>query len=238
MGDIRLLYEDEEALVLDKPAGLLVHPDGRRGEPTLSEWVRERYPALVGVGEPLRLASGETVDRPGIVHRLDRETSGAIVVAKSPASFAALKRQFQSRAVAKVYNAFLHGELAAKEGTIDRPIGKSRSDFRKRSAQPGARGKLREAATDYRVLLARKGFSFVEAMPRTGRTHQIRVHMKAIHHPVVCDSLYGGKLGCALGFARLALHARKISFETLRGKVEVEAPLPPDFERALAELSR
>ncbi len=235
--DTSVLYEDADTLVVNKPSGLVVHRDGRTDEPTLADWISKMYPGIVGVGEPLVLSDGTRVDRPGIVHRLDRETSGVLIIAKNQASFLRLKEQFQARRIAKTYHAFVHGEIREASGTIDRPIGRSTSDFRKWSAQRGARGELREAVTEYSVCARGKGFSFVEVRPKTGRTHQIRVHFKAVNHPVVCDSLYGGKLGCALGFARLALHASRIEWEGVSGeRVAVDAPLPADFVSARAAL--
>ncbi len=235
--DIPLLYEDADTLAINKPAGLVVHRDGRTDEPTLADWISKTYPAIVGVGEPLTLSDGTAIDRPGIVHRLDRETSGVLIVAKNQESFLRLKEQFQERRISKTYHAFVHGDMKSVEGTIDRPIGRSAGDFRRWSAQRGARGELRDAVTDYTALVRARGFSFVEVRPKTGRTHQIRVHFKAINHPVVCDKLYGGKLGCALGFTRLALHASRIEWEGAGGeRVVVEAPLPADFVRARATL--
>jgi 23S rRNA pseudouridine1911/1915/1917 synthase len=179
--------------------------------------------------------------RPGIVHRLDRETSGALLVAKTAAGHAHLKQQFQERTMVKKYLAFVWGEIPEEFGTITRPIGRSTSDFRKWSAQRGARGELREAET-YWTRLATKTiieggkkekFSLVEVEPKTGRTHQIRVHMVAVHQPVVGDILYAAKRPMALGFERTALHARSIEFTNVAGKrIKVAAPLPEDFERA------
>lgn len=235
--DMEVLYEDPHVLVVNKPAGLVVHSDGRTQEPTLTQWALHYYPPLRGVGEPLVLSDGRVIDRPGIVHRLDRETSGVLVLAKDQETFLWLKHQFQNRDVEKVYNAFVYGVLKEPQGIIDRPIGKSRSDFRRWSAQPGARGELREAVTEYRVLAASRAFSFLEVVPKTGRTHQIRVHLKAVHHPVVCDTLYAPKQPCALGFGRLALHARELAVPLPSGQLKrIEAALPPDFEAALQAL--
>ena len=233
-----VLFEDDEVIVIDKPAGLVVHADGRTVEPTLVDWILETHPALEGVGEPMRLTNGTVIERPGIVHRLDRETSGVMVLAKNQDSFLYLKTQFQDRAITKTYNAFVYGKLPDAEGVIDRPIGRSRTNPRLWSAQRGAYGTLREAVTHYRVLVERELVSYVEASPKTGRTHQIRTHFKAIHHPVVCDKLYAPKAPCLFGFTRVALHARTIRF-TLRSGEEkqFEAPLPSDFVEALAELT-
>jgi 23S rRNA pseudouridine1911/1915/1917 synthase len=168
------------------------------------------------------------------VHRIDRETSGALILAKTQESFLSLKSQFQERDIAKEYHTFVYGAMPKKEDTINRPIGRSRNNFRQWSAQRGARGTLREAVTHYTVLIPGKEVSFVKAEPQTGRTHQIRVHFKAINHPVVCDSLYAPKQKALLGFSRLALHARSIEFKDLDGKShQIIAPYPEDFETAL-----
>lgn len=232
-----VLFEDDDILAINKPAGLMVHPDGRSTAPTLVDWLLEHYPSLEDVGEPLALSSGITVARPGIVHRLDKDTTGVLLIAKNQAAFEHLKEQFKNREVRKEYLAFVYGEMPDEQGVIDRPIGKSRKDFRRWSAERGAKGELREAQTAYRVLGKAKGFSVVSASPKTGRTHQIRVHFKAINHPVVCDRLYAPKRPSALQFTRTALHARSVTFRDMSGKERsIDAPLPPDFIAALKEL--
>jgi 23S rRNA pseudouridine1911/1915/1917 synthase len=236
--EIPVLFEDNDYIVINKPAGLVVHADGRTIEPSVASWVALRHPEMIDVGEPLVLSSGIAVVRPGIVHRLDRETSGALILAKNQNAFLHLKQQFQDRLVGKLYHTFVHGSLKEDEGEIARPIGKSSKDFRRWSAQPGARGELREALTLYRVLGRGKDTTFVEVEPKTGRTHQIRVHFKAIHHPVVGDKLYAENQPKRLGFDRTALHAHKITFLNVEGKsVSVEAPYPPDFVEALEKFN-
>lgn len=233
---IEILYRDKDLLVFNKPAGLITHPDGRTDEPSLSEWLAKKFPETIGVGEPFE-RDGIVIQKPGIVHRLDRETSGAIVVARNQKSFLNLKEQFQNREVRKFYHTFVWGELKNDEGKIDRPIGRNAKDARLWSAQRGAKGAMREALTLYRVLWRGRGISFVETEPKTGRTHQIRVHFKAINYPVICDKLYSPNRGCVLGFGRTALHSRKIEFKNLAGEiVSVEAPYPADFKKAMKEL--
>ena len=239
--NIHILYEDDEVLVLNKPSGIVVHPDGRTKEPTVADWVLEHYPSIRGVGETIELTSGDVIEKWGIVHRLDRETSGVLLIAKTQASFLNLKKQFQDRTITKTYRAIVHGFFKECEGTIDRPIGRSASDFRKRSAEYGARGDLREAVTDYRVLgegeTVGVKLSYLEAAPHTGRTHQIRVHLKAINHPILCDKLYAPKLPCLAPMGRVALHAFSVVFKSQDGTVrKIEAPLPGDFRGELAEL--
>ena len=215
----------------------MVHGDGRSKERTLTDWLLRKYPEIEKVGEPLKLveSSKETIIyRPGIVHRLDKETSGSIIIAKNQETFLFLKSQFKERTIIKNYHAFVYGKIKELRGVIDRPIGRSNKDFRMWSAQRGARGDLRKAITLYRVISQNKDFTFVEATPKTGRTHQIRVHFKAINHPVVCDKLYSPKKPAGLGFQRLALHAFQIKFKNMEGKlIEVEAPYPEDFKEAI-----
>lgn len=231
-----ILFENDDVIAVNKPTGLVVHPDGRTDERTLVDWILETHPEMKGVGEPLTLQSGEVIDRPGIVHRLDRETSGVLIIAKNQEAFLFLKSQFQNRETKKIYNAFVYGNFKEAEGVIDRPIGRSASDFRRWSAQRGAKGEMRDAITEYTVVKSIKGFSFVEARPKTGRTHQIRVHFKAIDHPVVSDKLYAPNMPKALGFERLALHARSLTIMLPGGELKsIEAPLPEDFEHALQE---
>lgn len=234
--DIKIIFENDEVLAVDKPAGLVVHSDGKTDEPTLTDWVLEKYPEMENVGEPA-MYNDKEIARPGVVHRLDRETSGVMVLAKTQESFLNLKEQFQERKTKKIYNAFVYGALKEEKGTIDRPIGKSKSDFRRWSAQRGARGVMREAVTDYKILQKNKDFTYVEVSPKTGRTHQIRVHFKAISYPVVCDKLYAPKHACGLGFDRLALHARSLSLSLISGEnVTIEADLPEDFQKAVKTL--
>lgn len=232
--EISIIYEDDSVLVLDKPTGLIVHSDGKTKELTLVDWIVERYPEMQNVGEPITLSSGEVINRSGIVHRIDRETSGAIIVAKKQEVFLHLKGQFQERSVRKEYLAFVYGEMKNDKGVIDRDIGRSGKDFRLWSAQRGARGKLRDAITEYSVHTRANGYSYISVFPKTGRTHQIRVHLKAINYPVICDKLYAPKRECALGFTRLALHAYRIELEIPNiGIKSFESPLPKDFEEAV-----
>ncbi|MDO8589931.1 MAG: RluA family pseudouridine synthase [bacterium] len=226
-----ILYEDEDIIVLNKPAGLVVHPDGRTKEPSVSEWFGQMYPESREVGEKF----GD-IERPGVVHRIDRETSGILLLAKTKIGHKVLKEQFQKREIEKIYHLFIYGNLKDDQGTINLPIGRSASNFRKRSAERGAKGEKREAVTYFRVIKRAEDESvtFVEAKPKTGRTHQIRVHFKALHHPVVCDKLYAVNKPCLLGFNRLALHSRAITFNTVGGKkITIEAPYPKDFVNAM-----
>ncbi len=234
---IPILYEDKDIVAVNKPAGLVVHPDGKTKEPALTDWVLKNYPKAKNVGEAVETKEYGVIERPGIVHRLDRGTSGVILIAKTKKGHAHLKEQFQNQTVAKKYYAIVHGDMKEQWGTIEKPIGKSPTDFRRWSAGRGARGEMRPAVTWWNLLAFRDSYSFVEVEPKTGRTHQIRVHFKSIQHPVACDMLYASEKGCTLGLDRTALHAFSITFESTVGKkVTVQAPLPKDFQGALEEL--
>lgn len=254
-----VLYEDDDVLVIDKPAGLIVHSDGRTEEPTVVDWLLANRPAVKGVGDiPAGIDTGSpskdsehSLDRSGIVHRLDRETSGALLIAKNKIAFARLKKQFQRQQVHKTYQAFVYGSIKHDDGLIDRPIARSRTNPVLWSATRGKRGEEREAVTEYRVLARsnpssdslglgqNSSYTFLELYPRTGRTHQLRVHLKAINYPIVSDRLYAPQRESALGFKRLALHSRSLSFvQPSTGKrMVVEAPYPDDFKEALAHFA-
>lgn len=236
---ITILVETPDFLVINKPSGLMVHGDGRTTKPTLVDWILQRYPELAGIGEPVRW-NDEIIDRPGIVHRLDEETSGVLVVAKTPEAFAYFKKQFMDRTIQKEYHAFVWGHFKEAQGIVDVPIGRSSGDFRRWQAGRGTRGEVREALTKWEAVAGfeegGEAFSLVHLWPKTGRTHQLRVHMKYLQRPIVSDSLYAPTKPASLGFTRVALHARTISFVAPGGEeVSVTAPYPGDFEEALAK---
>ncbi len=238
---IEIVFESPDFLVLNKPAGLSVHGDGISTEKTLADWLMEKYPDLAEVGEPMLSQKGVKILKPGLVHRLDRDTSGVLLVAKNQPTFLFFKDQFQNHQAHKSYRAILYGEIKFKPGesgrTIDVPIGRSPSDPRRRVASLKASGTLREAVTNYRVLKISPDFSYVEAEPKTGRTHQLRVHFKAINHPIVCDHLYAPKLSCPPGLGRQALHAFKLELKLPNGEPgSFNAPLPADFSQTLDSL--
>ncbi|MDE2213156.1 MAG: RluA family pseudouridine synthase [Patescibacteria group bacterium] len=232
-----VLYEDDAIILIDKPSGLPVHKAVGKEEPTLADWLIIRFPELAEVGEPQRLG-GVTVPRPGIVHRIDRETSGILLLARTQQAFVRLKKQFQRREVHKTYRAFVYGALKEERGSIERPIGRARGSGSRRSVSR-PHGMLREALTLFRTILhsapgASEPSSYLEVFPKTGRTHQIRVHLASIGNPVICDELYAPNRPAVLNFSRLALHALSLSFvHPESGKqVTFEAPLPYDFLHA------
>lgn len=232
-----VIAETDEILVLDKPAGLIVHSDGRTQEPSLADWILKAYPALAGVGEPWVSPQGERILLPGIVHRLDRTTSGVMLIAKTPEVYAYLKHEFKERRIEKTYRAVTYGHVDAAEGKITAEIMRSSGPPRRWYARPCEEGDVRAAVTRWRLLKhltdAETGehASYIEVHPLTGRTHQIRVHLASIGHPIVADHLYASGTPTILGFKRPALHAYSVSF-MLRGERAVfTAALPLDFKR-------
>lgn len=241
--DISVLYEDDDLVVINKPAGLIVHFDGRNVEPSVVDWVLEHYPEAAGVGEDAMSPQGVHISRPGIVHRLDRTTSGVMILVKTQKAHAFIKKQFQERTMDKQYVALVYGHPKADRGVIDMEIGRTKKKPRKWTALPGKTGTLRSAITEWHMIERLRDpetgetISYITASPKTGRTHQIRVHLKAIHHPVVCDHIYAPKKPCLGNLERPALHARSITFNLLSGEQKtVEAPVPEDIERALSAL--
>ncbi len=233
---IEVVLEDEHLLVVNKPAGMVVHPAHGVHRGTLVN-------ALIGRGTPLAPAGGRR--RPGIVHRLDRDTSGLLIVAKTDAAHLALARAFAAREIRKTYLALVWGHPRPESGTIERRIGRSRAVPTRMAV--GGRAS-RPALSHYRTLESIPGFALLEVKPITGRTHQIRVHLKSIHHPIVGDTEYGGRAWRGIqnrrrrdairGFDRLALHAVALSFRhPVEGRdVHVSAPPSAEIERLLTIL--
>ncbi|PIR98047.1 MAG: RluA family pseudouridine synthase [Candidatus Colwellbacteria bacterium CG10_big_fil_rev_8_21_14_0_10_42_22] len=232
--DINVIYEDENLIVINKPAGLLVHSAPGREEETLVDWLGINFPEIQDVGD-IPADKQVTVRRPGIVHRLDKDTSGIMLIARNQEYFEYLKGLFRDKKITKTYRAIIRGKLKEKEGTIDVPIS-IKSGTIKRTAHKGKDAK--EAITDYRVLKEFENFSYIEAMPKTGRTHQIRVHLNSIGHPVVGDKLYGGKENASLA-NRQMLHAYSLEFSLNVSKsTKLVADLPLDFEEFLQTLEK
>lgn len=238
-----VLYQDDDVMVINKPFGWLVHEDGYVKTKTVVDWFCGLVPEAKGVGEPGYSAKGVALNRSGVVHRLDRETSGVMILAKNQTAHQNLKQQFKDRLVFKEYRAFVYGRLNDRWGTINRAIGRSTKDYKRRSAERGAKGVLREAITEFeRIGMGEyqdENFSYVKLMPKTGRTHQLRAHLRALDRPIVCDALYADKkIGVSnnLNLKRLALHAHILELTLPNGSKErFIAPLPQEFEEA-AEL--
>lgn len=231
---MEIVYEDQNLIVINKPSGLIVHPANPQDKSeSVVSWLIEKYPDIRNVGES---AYWRTV-RPGIVHRLDKETSGLMLIAKNNAAFFYLKNLFQEHKIKKHYLALVCGKPKEPKGIIDAPLGKIGA---KQTTQIiGTRTlKERNAITEYKTLRNFKDFTLLEVMPRTGRTHQIRVHLKSIGTPVAGDKLYGlKKKFLAEEPSRLFLHAYKLQFTTPDQKsLILEADLPEDLQKFIYEL--
>ena len=219
---VNIIYEDDDLLIIDKPAGLTVHPAPGHPSHTLVNAILSHLPDLPDTGDSLR---------PGIVHRLDKDTSGVMVVAKNSAAQANLISQFKARSVVKTYIALVKGQLTPEDGVIEAAIGRDPRN-RKRMAVV-AEGK--EARTQYHVTKYMGDYTLIEIRPETGRTHQIRVHLKAIGYPVVGDKIYGVK---SAYLSRQFIHATRLGFKlpSTDEYVEFESELPPDLAQALKEI--
>lgn len=228
-----VIYEDKDIIVVNKQAGISVHPSVNELDKTLANALIARYPEIKNVGEDLI--------RPGIVHRLDKDTSGLLVVAKNQKTFEFLKKEWQERRVIKKYFALVWGHLKSENGKIESELVRSPKEFRKRIVvRPGKKafvGKL--AVTEYKVIKKYKDFSLIEVSPKTGRMHQIRVHMASLGHSVVGDKVYGGKRKLLEGLNRQFLHAYYLKFSLPEGKSRVfEIDLPNDLRLTLAKLEK
>ncbi len=236
--DITILHEDEHIVVIDKPAGIIVHSDGKREEPTIVDWFVEQYPDSADVGEePIETDSGATIRRPGIVHRLDRDTSGVLVLCKTDAGHTHMKSQFQNHTTEKTYTAVVYEDMKKDEYIVDAAIGRAKTFGRWTAIPKAIRGRTRDAYTTITVVkrFENKGhlYTLINAVPKTGRTHQIRVHLQYLNHPIIADPLYAGKRNDTkynLGFERQALHAQQLVFKDINGQeITVSAPLPREF---------
>ena len=235
-----ILFENTHAVAIDKPVGVIVHPDEKEIEPTIADWMRETY-GVKGVGDE---------GREGIVHRLDRNTTGVLVLAKDKIAFTSFKKQFRDHTNRKVYRTIVEGHIKHDTGMISLPIARARSDFRKRTVvdmfSKDQRGEEREAVTRYKVLERAtasdgKQYSYVECYPLTGRTHQIRAHFRGIRHPIIGDDLYGSLKGKDAA-PRSMLHAYSMTIDIPsenEGKenTTILSPIPKDMKETLKNLN-
>lgn len=225
---LRVVYEDEHLLVVDKPAGMVVHPGAGHARGTLVAAVLAHAPATAGVGGPRR---------PGVVHRLDKGTSGLLVIAKTPTAYASLTSQLAARRVTRRYLAVVHGRIGLAQGVVDAPIGRDPRHRQRMAIRPLGKGK--RAVTRYRVLERFPQFTYVELRLETGRTHQIRVHMSSLGHPVAGDETYGrAKSRRPAASGGLALHAAELGFlhPITQERMEFSAALPAHIEQLLSQL--
>jgi len=224
---LKILHADEDIIVIDKAAGMIVHPGAGARTGTLVNALLYRFPEIRGVGAE---------ERPGIVHRLDKETSGVMAVARSQRAYLELQRQFKARETKKVYLALVWGHLPASQGRFDWPIGRHVKHGQRMSIKTI---KPRAAVTEYRIQKEYKDFSLLEIRPITGRTHQIRVHLSAAGHPLAGDRRYGASRQPRYKFPRLFLHAQRLAFRhPASGEMlEFSSPLPDDLKSLLSIFS-
>ena len=223
---LEIVYQDSDIAVINKPKGMVVHPAAGNPDGTLVNAIMYHIKDLSGIG-------GEV--RPGIVHRIDRMTSGLLVIAKNDAAHNFLADELKVHAVSRVYYCLVEGNIREDEGTVDAPIGRSRTDRKKMAVDPGGRN----AVTHWRVLERFGDVTFLRVELETGRTHQIRVHMAYIKHPIIGDEVYGHAKN-KLGIVGQALHAGELSLThpATGERLGFSAPLPEEFEKALAKLRR
>ncbi len=221
-----VIYEDDALLVVNKPAGMVVHPAYGHASGTLVNAVLAHCPQIADVGGP---------DRAGVVHRLDKDTSGLILIAKDSVTRAALQRQFKRRQVAKTYLALVEGQMQPREGVVEAPVGRDKRQRKKMAVVRSGR----EARTMYRAIEYFANYTLLEVRPHTGRTHQVRVHLSWLGYPIVGDAVYGRHRQRLLR-GRHFLHAARIRFShpATSEEVEFEAPLPPKLADVLNQLRR
>ncbi len=230
-----VIYEDKNFLAVYKPAGVLTHStqfriqnsELRIEEPTLADWLIKNYPEIKSVGDSPEI-------RPGIVHRLDKDVSGVVLIARNQKYFEYLKNLFGAGQIKKTYLALVCGKVEPKTGIIEKPI-YLKPGTTKRTIWQGKMEK--QAITEYRVIKYFSNFSFIRVMPKTGRTHQIRVHLSSIGHPIIGDTLYGKKTN-PFNLKRIFLHAESLEFEVSEGhKIKIESGLPDELEEILKTLT-
>lgn len=222
---IPVIFEDGDMLVIDKPSGLVVHPFDFSDEETVLDFLHEKYPDMFSIINSITLQDKRIIPLGGVVHKLDRETSGVMVVAKNQVTFDELKSKFTNQEIEKTYIALVEGVVEKDTFRIDAPLGRSKKDYKQSTAPENPRGELREAITDVEVLKRNTDTTLVQLTPRTGRTHQLRAHMASLGHPIVGDFAYGSKVQSE----RIMLHAASLGCTVHGKKKTFDASVPSIF---------
>lgn len=228
---LKIIYEDDNVLVIDKPPGIIVFPEGKTEQKTLIDYLIEKYPELKNTGPSPRF---------GIVHRLDKDTSGILLIAKNNKTLEFLQKQFKERKVSKRYIALVVGEVKENKGEIETLIGRAPKDRKKQKVylegEPNSQGK-RRAETLYKVLGRFNDYTLLEIEPKTGRKHQIRCHLAWLHHPIAGDELYGFKnQPYPKELSRQFLHASYLKVQLPTKKIEFKSDLPEDLKKIIKNL--
>lgn len=224
--NIQILFQDENILVINKPSGLVVHPFDNSHEETLLDILQNSNPEIFSLQDnTFTLQNGTIINLGGIVHKLDRETSGVMVIAKNQTTKDVLRKLFREHTVQKQYVALVEGVIQPSALRIDAPLGRNKKDYKQVAYPENPRGELREAITDARVLFRGHDVTLVQLEPLTGRTHQLRAHMNYLHHPIVGDIAYGSTTPSP----RIMLHAHKLRFILENKELTFEAPVPETF---------
>jgi 23S rRNA pseudouridine1911/1915/1917 synthase len=225
MQPIPVIFEDNNILVINKPSGLVVHPFDYSTEETLLDFLMAHVPDIFSIDNPVTLQDKRTINLGGVVHKLDRDTSGLMVIAKNKKTFDELKAQFRSHTTKKTYFALVEGIVAETEFTIDAPLGRNKKDYKQQVNPINPRGELRDAVTDVKVVTRNENTTLVELTPKTGRTHQLRAHMSHIGHPIVGDIAYGSTHESP----RIMLHAKTLMFDVAGEKYFFATDSPQEF---------
>lgn len=220
-----IIHEDENIIVINKPSGMVVHPFDYSTEETLVDFLHSKYPEIFNIKNEIKLQDERIIKLGGIVHKLDRDTSGIMVIAKTQEIFDNLKEQFRNHKITKKYVALVEGNVEQNNFTIDAPLGRGKKDYKQSTNPINPRGELRDAITDVKVIKRNESTTLVELSPKTGRTHQLRAHMTSIGHSIVGDKAYGSKIESS----RIMLHAESLSFKTIGEEKTFETKVPEEF---------
>ncbi|MFA6608390.1 MAG: RluA family pseudouridine synthase [Candidatus Paceibacterota bacterium] len=222
---IDIIYEDENILVINKSSGVVIHPFDYSNESTILDFLSEYCLEIFSFENNKVLQDDRIINLGGIVHKLDRDTSGILVVAKNEKTYHKLKEQFKNHTIKKTYVALVEGIIEKDSFTIDAPLGRSKKDYKQSTNPMNPRGELRDAVTDVEVITRGTNTTLVKLYPKTGRTHQLRAHMASIGHPIVGDKAYGSKIDSS----RIMLHAKEITFILNNKELTFEAETPKEF---------